>query len=1739
MLPHPVQQPPLPQPPLLDHQYFYGLYNSVPNSPNPLAPRILSQTGIVLPQYRAVPQLPPQQPPNQPHRTNSYPTHGSTEDAALQHPRASEHMLRRKTPNGTLAAGYDGTPVEWASKPHATKHILVPASSASITSITTNHQTPPGGVRGDPNAGIYFKPPLLSSGLRHQPQSDQRGGGIGAGEIAGPGVDGLGANWIPPTQNSLGIDCVLNQAPVQPPTFFFPAGMQASTAVQPPYQSCLGPTASNYEAPYGPYWPDGGFIPYRPAAFRDPGYHSAYGKPTWAGVPRPSPSSQKPAPDHTNSASLLGVDGTPFYTPLSSVQTALMGQANGTPNEYHLPNVSNTVSSLVQTINRNNLCTPQGHYTAALAPPQSQLLPGHLGSPRDSQHQNGSPGQSQPLSPYLQRSKPDIELQTINAQFKEKVLSWAHSVYIDLLASLHHSRRNSQQGQGNPQHKPHRPGIFPKPPRQQNRSFTAYYTDPSVKRQPGQTYAATSEDKRPNQQRDVDVSSAGLSQNPRGAHFHSSSIKFNLPDYESRTPQQQAQQQLVGIGAGSPAVLPDRTHLVGRTSSATTSPLYSHQGTSVATNAAAALDMLTNLCRESAWKWVDGVLLGGCLAYGLGDYNGAVFSYLKILEVDSRSVSSLLRQNRRARFNIGFSHVEAMSNLAATFLALNRRDDAEAFWFRSVKLRPSYFEAVEHLIGLLCGKQRANEAIKIIDFVEQSLRLPKNDASSKATDISSETSSETSRSSSVSTSTSTDKAEFDYEGDDSEATVKDLRERTSHRQDGFGTSGYAIPDFENGRMLALLHAKGNMLYALGDNAGASQAFEDAVLVGAGRRVQGIRGLIKRILNVVAKDAGQEGAVQRGRSPYEPILLLPEQALQTSKLLFPSHGELPGLKDVPSGMAKRAAISTTSNSLLSLAKIFQDGMSSGSTLARGCRTHSGVRDILALYYLSLALQPSPSTANNVGILLASVQQTTPPRISVPSGGPQIPTIPGVVPGSGIALALAYYNYGLNLDSKHAHLYTNLGSLLKDIGQLSAAIKMYEAAVSCDGNFDIALANLANAVKDQGRISDAIGYYKRAVSSSPDFAEAVCGLANALNSVCSWPGRGGIAEDGGKRDRWHVDNAGMLFDARSSPVVDSGWMKRVVDIVRGQLVDGENWGQGVLYDGSIKVILNQLQLADGRNWSSDKWEYMERTLRGWAWQSWEGAKVVRLVERANKKLMWRWYQDEYIEKNTYPPSAYARPQLPSALSVPSAPTVLPFHTFTCPLSAKQIRMISQRNGLRISCSTLRAPWLPTTVYRPPAPPNPHLNVGYVSSDFNNHPLAHLMQSVFGLHNPANVKAFCYATTASDGSVHRLQIEREAPVFYDASHWSAEKLVGQIVQDRIHILVNLNGYTRGARNEVFAARPCPIQMSFMGFAGTLGAEWCDYLLADITAVPLETLRPWRRNIDLEDQLCDNNHGGNEEDWVYSENIVFSRDTFFCCDHRQSAPDSREKQLSWEEEQNRRWVMRKELFPQLTDDAIILANFNQLYKIEPTTFRTWLRILSQIPKAILWLLRFPELGQSNLEQMAECWAGADVAKRIVFTDVAPKHQHISRARICDLFLDTPECNAHTTAADVLWSGTPLLTFPKHKYKMCSRIAASILRGALPKTAEGCKAADELIVGNEDEYEKRAVQLGNGLCYPTGPEQQGKGKGRLVELRRTLYESRWTSALFDTRRWVNDLEVAYGEAWRKWVAGEGGDIWL
>ncbi|ERS99208.1 hypothetical protein HMPREF1624_04406 [Sporothrix schenckii ATCC 58251] len=1183
------------------------------------------------------------------------------------------------------------------------------------------------------------------------------------------------------------------------------------------------------------------------------------------------------------------------------------------------------------------------------------------------------------------------------------------------------------------------------------------------------------------------------------------------------------------------------------------------------------LTLLSTICEGSGWKWVEGMNLGACLHYALEHFEQA-FEWFKRV------------------FALQPTHVEVLSNIAATLFCMGRRDEAIKFWLRAIHSKPSYFDSSEHLIGILSTEHRHREIVEIVNYVQNTLRLPNHSAATPADNSS--TGGGTAKRADLENDVAPDAAPSAARpGDSSETASEDIpmvsKDTSSPdtSQAGFGSCGYAIPGHDTGRMLGLLHAKANSLYLMKEMVAASEAYEECVLVGVGRHFRSIQNLIQRIRTALSPEAPQSSPRSYFSRPSSgPPLLAPEVAKLTARRTFPyTNGQLPGLRYVLGYQHKKAALTATSNALLSMAKILQDGMASNGCLAQGSNGQStAVGDILSLYYLSMSIQESPSTANNVGILLASIQQTTaakPAHVQKqikqiqnvpqqpqqqqqqqqvqiarrhshqPTAASTTPTTPnavpsGIPPDSSLALAFTYYSYGLQLDPKHVHLHTNLGSLLKDVGQLDLAIKMYEQAVACDGKFDIALTNLANAVKDRGRSGEAIAYYRRAVAANPEFTEAVCGLSTALNSVCDWAGRGGVVLYGGRYDRWHVDDEGMLQDVRQYGR-GSGLMKRVVDIVARQLNEASLWGRGVLHESSVAMLACQMKEAMGtadRN-TTVKGDAVDVTaeLQKWAGQPWEGSRVLRLIERATRVVMYRWYCDRYI-RGKESPNGYSRPRPPASLAVPGAPTVLPFHTFTCPLPAKEVRLISQRNALRISCNTLRSPWLSGTVYPPPAPPRPQLNVGYISSDFNNHPLAHLMQSVFGFHNPTRAKAFCYATTPSDKSPYREKIERDSPVFRDVTNWPPERVIQQIIQDGIHILVNLNGYTRGAKNEIFAARPAPIQMAFMGFAGTLGAEWCDYLLADTTAVPPSTLRPWRGNVSVGDVFRDEADVDTEK-WIYAENIIYCRDTFFCCDHKQFA-DASERTVTWQDEKQRRWKMRKEMFPSLSDDAIILGNFNQLYKIDPTTFRSWLRILAGVPNAVLWLLRFPDLGEPNIRKTALKWAGKSVADRIIFTDVAPKALHINRARICDVFLDTPECNAHTTAADALWSSTPLLTSPRYDYKMCSRIGASVLKGALPKDAAGQQAAAELIAEDDDQYEKMAIKLASGMAYrqvacANGVGTYGEGEGRLADLRKMLWDHKWECGLFDTRRWVRDLEDAYTEAWRKWANGERGDIYL
>eukprot|EP00595_Chromulina_sp_UTEXLB2642_P001379 CAMPEP_0196763636 /NCGR_PEP_ID=MMETSP1095-20130614/4456_1 /TAXON_ID=96789 ORGANISM="Chromulina nebulosa, Strain UTEXLB2642" /NCGR_SAMPLE_ID=MMETSP1095 /ASSEMBLY_ACC=CAM_ASM_000446 /LENGTH=224 /DNA_ID=CAMNT_0042117251 /DNA_START=1983 /DNA_END=2660 /DNA_ORIENTATION=- len=190
------------------------------------------------------------------------------------------------------------------------------------------------------------------------------------------------------------------------------------------------------------------------------------------------------------------------------------------------------------------------------------------------------------------------------------------------------------------------------------------------------------------------------------------------------------------------------------------------------------------------------------------------------------------------------------------------------------------------------------------------------------------------------------------------------------------------------------------------------------------------------------------------------------------------------------------------------------------------------------------------------------------------------------------------------------------------------------------------------------------------------------------------------------------------------------------------------------------------------------------------------------------------------------------------------------------------------------------------------------------------------------------------------------------------------------------------------------------------------------------------------------------------------------------------------------------------ISEDAFVFCNFNQLYKIDPSIFDIWMRILKRVPNSILWLLRFPAAGEENI--IREALARGVRRDQIIFTDVAPREEHVKRGFLPDLFLDTPVCNAHTTACDILWGGTPMVTLVQDK--MASRVAASLLNAVgLP----------ELVTTTYEDYEELAVAL-------------ALDPNRLYSMRLHLESTRDNNAAFDTRRWVHNLESGLLNAWKR-----------
>jgi predicted O-linked N-acetylglucosamine transferase (SPINDLY family) len=328
------------------------------------------------------------------------------------------------------------------------------------------------------------------------------------------------------------------------------------------------------------------------------------------------------------------------------------------------------------------------------------------------------------------------------------------------------------------------------------------------------------------------------------------------------------------------------------------------------------------------------------------------------------------------------------------------------------------------------------------------------------------------------------------------------------------------------------------------------------------------------------------------------------------------------------------------------------------------------------------------------------------------------------------------------------------------------------------------------------------------------------------------------------------------------------------------------------------------------------------------------------------------------------------------------------------------------------TLRIEW-------PSAPAAGRLRVGYVSGDFREHPTAHLTRKLFRVHDRNRFEIIGFSLRPDDGSRYWREIVAGCDRFVDLTGLSNAESAARIARQGIHILVDLHGYTRFARPELFALRLAPVQVSFLGYPGTLGAEYVPYLIADRTVLP-EELRS-----------------------QFSECPVYLPDCYQVNDDEQPIAAT--------------GLTRTDAG--LPEDAFIFCCFSTPYKIDPETFSAWMRILRRTPDSVLWLLSGSRSGGERLRQNAE--ARGVESERLLFAPRMPKAEHLERHRLADLFLDTFVYNAHTTASDALWAGLPVLSLQGRLFQ--SRVCASLL------TALGLP---ELIAKDVVEFENLAVTL-------------------------------------------------------------------
>jgi predicted O-linked N-acetylglucosamine transferase (SPINDLY family) len=635
------------------------------------------------------------------------------------------------------------------------------------------------------------------------------------------------------------------------------------------------------------------------------------------------------------------------------------------------------------------------------------------------------------------------------------------------------------------------------------------------------------------------------------------------------------------------------------------------------------------------------------------------------------------------------------------------------------------------------------------------------------------------------------------------------------------------------------------------------------------------------------------------------------------------------------------------------------------------------------------------------------------------------------------SVEYYRRALAIKPDYPEIHFSIGVTLNEQGRLDEAMESYWCALAIKPDYSEAYCNLGVMLGKQGKLDEAVESYQRALAINPDDAETLCNLGVALGK------QGKLDEAVNSYQRSlsiNPENAEVYYNLGSA-LSEQGKLDEAVGSYRRALAINPNFAEAH----------HNLGAALGEQGKPDE-----------AVASYRRALAI---DTDNSEALAQKFHQQALMCD-WSDAAEFKP-IVETLGIAGEP-VTPFSLFSCDDNAlRQCRR--SENYARKKFQRQSTSPLPRLAAKPGK-----LRIGYFSSDFYGHAVLYLMLGVLRLHDKKRFEIFAYSHGPAKQDKMRDRVLEYVDCFSDIRDLPVLDVIKLARGHRLDIAVDLNGYTQHARPHYFSHRLAPIQINYLGYPGTMGADFMDYIVADRVVIP------------------------DEQRKHYSESVIYLPHSYQPNDNSREIADTSTKRGDFG----------------LPEDGFVFCCFNNSYKITPREFDIWIRLLRKVEGGVLWLLRANRWVEANLRK--EATARGVSAERLIFADKLPHAEHLARHRHADLFVDTFNYNAHTTASDALWATLPVVT--KAGEQFASRVAASLLQAiGLP----------ELVAATEADYEAMILRLATN-------------KDALSAIKRKLANNRLTTPLFDTERYTRHLEEGYRQAYRRYFDGEApGDLFI